>query len=659
MPRDLVLGNGSLLAAFDRDLSLRDLYWPLVGMPNHLSGHYARLGVWVDGRFAWSADPTWERTPEYLPGTLVTNATLHSAELGIRLTVQDCVYHRADILLRRFGIEDLAGRGREVRLFLGNDLHIAETDIGDTAFYDPFADAVIHYKRSFYFLAGGAGPEGGLHQYATGIKGFGGAEGTWRDAEDGELSGNAVAQGSVDSVISVRALLDPHGRAEARAWLCAGPDHGTVRRLHTMAAGRFNTLLQNTRHYWMAWSDRDQERVSRLPPAVAALFRRSLLVMRTNIDRRGAIIAANDSDIMQTARAHYSYMWPRDGALVADALDRLGFEDISRRFFLFCGRVLPKDRAVLLHKYSADGSWGATWHPWVVQGMHEVPFQEDSTALVLWALWRHYERCRDLEFVESVYDEMVLPCADFIAEHRDPATGLPLPSYDLWEERRGVHAYTCATVHAALTAAANLSAVFEDGHAERYREAAQAVRKGMEEHLWDAEANRFARRLILSDPGSTAAIERDLTIDSALYGLFAFGAFGADDPRIQSTMRAFITRLWVQSDVGGMARYEGDYYFRRSEDTGRVPGNPWLICTLWAAQWFVAQAHSVEELVPAMELLMWACRHALPSGVLPEQLHPYTGEPLSVAPLTWSHAEFVATVLDYLDRQDALSARPV
>ena len=36
------------------------------------------------------------------------------------------------------------------------------------------------------------------------------------------------------------------------------------------------------------------------------------------------------------------------------------------------------------------------------------------------------------------------------------------------------------------------------------------------------------------------------------------------------------------------------------------------------------------------------------SGVIPEQLHPHTGEPLSVSPLTWSHAAFVASVERYL-----------
>ena len=119
-------------------------------------------------------------------------------------------------------------------------------------------------------------------------------------------------------------------------------------------------------------------------------------------------------------------------------------------------------------------------------------------------------------------------------------------------------------------------------------------------------------------------------------------------------MEQTFERLRVRTPIGGMARYEADYYFRRSDDFGRVPGNPWVICTLWMAQYHIARATTVEDLNPALDCLLWAAQRAAESGILPEQVHPYTGEPLSVAPLTWSHAEFVSATLDYLDRLEAL-----
>ena len=36
--------------------------------------------------------------------------------------------------------------------------------------------------------------------------------------------------------------------------------------------------------------------------------------------------------------------------------------------------------------------------------------------------------------------------------------------------------------------------------------------------------------------------------------------------------------------------------------------------------------------------------------VLAEQVHPYTGGPLSVSPLTWSHATLVSVVGNYVRR---------
>ncbi len=45
----------------------------------------------------------------------------------------------------------------------------------------------------------------------------------------------------------------------------------------------------------------------------------------------------------------------------------------------------------------------------------------------------------------------------------------------------------------------------------------------------------------------------------------------------------------------------------------------------------------------ALSLLQWTADHALPSGVLAEQLDPFAGTPLSVSPLAWSHATFIAT----------------
>ncbi|MEE9325477.1 MAG: glycoside hydrolase family 15 protein, partial [Dehalococcoidia bacterium] len=129
------------------------------------------------------------------------------------------------------------------------------------------------------------------------------------------------------------------------------------------------------------------------------------------------------------------------------------------------------------------------------------------------------------------------------------------------------------------------------------------------------------------------------------------------------TMQAIIDRLWCQTPIGGIARYEGDSYHwdpTLKENREKIPGNPWFICTLWVAQYYIARAQTLEALHQALPLLEWAQKRALPSGVLAEQIHPLTGHPLSVSPLTWSHAMVVATVQEYREKYELLQreARP-
>src|SRR6185369_8869553 len=218
---------------------------------------------------------------------------------------------------------------------------------------------------------------------------------------------------------------------------------------------------------------------------------------------------------------HYSYMWPRDGAFVANALDVAGYPEITRRFFNFCGEILSSS-GYFLQKYNPDGTvasgWHAAWDPYKQEP--QVPIQEDETALVLWALWEHYRMRRDIDFAQRLYLELVKPCADFMLEFRDEETGLPLPSWNLWEDRRGVHTFTCATVVAGLRAASNFATLFDDHQRSTiYDQAATQMVTAMREHLYSEAHGRFLRSLIADENDNLTA---DPTVDASLFATFYF-----------------------------------------------------------------------------------------------------------------------------------------
>ena len=131
--------------------------------------------------------------------------------------------------------------------------------------------------------------------------------------------------------------------------------------------------------------------------------------------------------------------------------------------------------------------------------------------------------------------------------------------------------------------------------------------------------------------------------------------YSADDPKIIATMNSIRDRLSVKTEVGGIERYENDYYHQVSQDIENVPGTPWFICTLWLAEWYARTAKSDEELKRSSDLINWASKRSLRSGVLAEQVHPHSNAPLSVSPLTWSHATFVSTAMAYLTAKVRIS----
>jgi GH15 family glucan-1,4-alpha-glucosidase len=286
-------------------------------------------------------------------------------------------------------------------------------------------------------------------------------------------------------------------------------------------------LLERTENYWRAWVNKNETNFDNLSPQIVGLFKRSLLIARTQIDNGGAIIAANDSDVTLRATDHYSYLWPRDGALVAHALDLAGYSYLSRSFFDLCGCIIGAEgyfcrsttrTALLLPVGTLLDARTKT---------RRVPIQEDETALVLWALWNHYDKFRDIEFAKKLYRPLITRAADFIASFRDEETRLPLPSWNLWEDRRGIHTFTCATVVGGLRAAARFATLFgETERASVYAEAADEVRDAMRTYLYRTELHRFARALM---PQADGNYEVDVTIDASLFGIFYFRAFAPDD----------------------------------------------------------------------------------------------------------------------------------
>lgn len=652
MPKSLVLGNGNILVGLDKFAQVKDFYFPYVGLENQVGGHHVhKIGVWVDGKFSWLDDGSWEIKIGYAFETLVGQIEAINHNLKIKLEFADAVYNETDIFVREVIPYNLDENPRLIKIFFHQKFEIYESHRGDTAYYDPVEHVIIHYKGRRVFLINMASDFDSFDDFSIGNFSIEGKEGTFKDAEDGKLEKNPIEHGLVDSVVGFSTQLQPLGSKKVYYWIAAARLIDEAKQLNDYVLAKTpQHLIQTTGDFWRAWVNKEPVNFCKLDKEIIDLFKKSLLIIRTHIDNKGAILASGDSDMLQHGKDNYSYMWPRDGALVATTLDKVGDNNVAKRFFEFCNHVISAE-GYFMHKFLTDESLGSSWHPWIRDGLIELPIQEDETALVMIALRAHFELSKDLEFIESIYNSLIKKAAEFMVLFRDDKTNLPKPSYDLWEEKFGAHTFTAASVYAALTAAAEFAQMLaKNDSAAIYRQTAEQIREAILKYLYDEKEGYFYKMAIFRN----GDFEVDKTIDlSSAYGIFKFNVLNIDDERLMRAFKKIEEKLTVKTETGGLARYEGDNYYRVSSS---VPGNPWFITSLWLAEYQIAKAKSAEDLKPAFGWLNWAKKNALLSGVMSEQLNPFTGSQISAAPLTWSHSEFVSTVLQYVKKIEDLGA---
>ena len=643
MARPVVLSNGELHVGINAFGEVHDFYYPYVGLENHAAGQHLRhhVGVWVDGQLSWLDDGQWELAFSYPHESLVGHTVAKNHNLGIMLEFDDAADAEFSAFMRNIHVINMQQSPRDVRLFLHQAFDIGDARSNtDTAQYLPDTNAILHYRgRRAFVVSARTDDKQFFDQYTVGLFGIEGRDGTYRDAEDGELAMCAVEHGRVDSTLRFKIELAAHSSARIHYWIACGTSTREALYIHKQLLSQgLHRRLDVTSKWWHDWLKPATEVANKLDQSHRDQFLRSCMIIKSHIDKRGAVIASTDSSMLNYGRDAYAYCWPRDGAYVLWPLIRMGYKDEPYRFFEFCRRGLNAG-GFLMHKYRADGALGSSWHSYVHDdGVTAPPIQEDETALALFVFSQFYHTSGNEVLLKEFYEPMVLPMADFLAQYVDEHTGLPKPTYDLWEEQFTTTTYTTAVTYAALLAAADLAEVRKDNtNAVKWRAAAEDIKAAAEKHLVNHDRKSFYKSVWVARDGE---VRPDSTIDmSSIFGAFMYGLFPTDS---EPTQQAFATAEQVFSftkNNPGIPRYENDNY-RRVNDNAKP--NYWFVTTLWAAQYYL----EVGNTETASAMLGWVRDHAWPTGILCEQIDPDTGKEMSVSPLCWSQAEYVSTLLD-------------
>ena len=646
MARSIVLSNGELHVGLNKYGVVHDFYYPYVGFENHVAGPSLRhkVGVYIDGVLSWTDDDTWTFSHHYPSTSLVGHTIAKNEAIGIVIEFDDTVDSDMSVFIRNIHVINTFEQTRDIRLFMYQAFAIGDSRSNtDTAQYLPDSNAILHYRGRRAFVISGTTADGKpFDQHSIGLFGIENHEGTYKDAEDGELGGNVVEHGRVDSIL--RFSLHIEGRSSARVhyWVSAGMNNREALFIHKQVQDQgVDARIHKTSAWWQEWLKPSIDFAQALPKDHQDLFLESMMIIKSQIDKRGAVIASTDTTMLNYSRDAYAYSWPRDGANTIWPLVRLGYYQEAYRFFEFCQRGLHPG-GYLMHKYRADGALGSSWHPYVhADGVVSPPIQEDETALVLFVFVQFYQLSKDSSLIKEFYHSMIRPMADWMSEFVDPISGLPKPSYDLWEQTFSTSTYTTAVTYAALIAASELAVVAgEEANAVKWRTAAEDIQAAAHKHLFNQERQVFYRGINVIK----GEIQYDAVLDvSSTYAAFLFGLFDANSPEIRASIATIQTKFNTTPDSPGLPRSEDDDYRRTKQG---IAGNYWYITTLWHAQYLIEKDNSED----ALKILNWIKSHAMPTGMLSEQIDPVDGAFISPAPLTWSHAEYVSTLIDFVGK---------
>lgn len=383
---------------------------------------------------------------------------------------------------------------------------------------------------------------------------------------------------------------------------------------------------EETRLHWASWAARLQ-----CPPLATDAVRRSALVLKgLSHGPTGAIAAAGTTSLPEglggVRNWDYRYCWPRDAALAAAALVRLGSTSEALAFLDWLLGVVDTLQAPerLRPLYTVNGAelgseaeipelgGYAGSRPVRVGNAAAGQLQLDVFGPIVELIHLLAERDAPLSGEHFRLVEAMVGAVE--ARWRDPDHGI-------WEVRGPMRHHVHSKVMCWETARRGVDIAERLAGAARPEWAAlrDAIREDVLAHGIHPSLGAF-----------TAAYGEDV-IDAAVLAVGLKGLVEADDSAFQKTVEAVERRLLL-----------GDTVYRYRFDDG-LPGEEggFHLCTSWLIQAYVKVGRADDANALFEELLAGAGA----TGLMPEEVDPETGRGLGNHPQAYTHLGVIEAAL--------------
>ncbi|HSW45967.1 MAG TPA: glycoside hydrolase family 15 protein, partial [Phycisphaerae bacterium] len=550
-------GNGLCLATFGRTGELMGFFYPRIDYAQNVrEGMFAiRFNDGPQaGRFLWCFDEAWNITQSFEHASNVLVTRLTHRELDLILEITDVCPAGFHALLRRV----LITKGERVgavqfmhyfRLALGDvDYRNGiQANSADNMVVQHFRDIAVAVTAGERFAAhcGSLKDPGQTHT---------------KDAMLHGRLGSPQAIGRVDFAVGFPPVLG--SRWQTSLVLAGAPSRdGAIIQARKILALGFEATVSRANDRVAA----ELAAAGKCPvPEIDDTFDRAVISLHDLYDEsQGTFIAAPEFDLGYELSGGYGYCWPRDAAVCALAVQRIGRPDMAKRFFEWTARTQLAG-GHWYQRYWVDGSVAPSWC------VDADRIQLDQTCAVLHAAGQFARRLgtNAASFVDA-YRPIAQRAARAVLEHIGD-NRLHKPATDLWENSVGSFPYTQAAVIAALTEAEEVFGIDsgQTGPAIRAQ-----LYDAMIATFWRADHKRWIR-------GISPEGHPDPTLDSSAMGLIdPWEILNLRNPQMRQiavdTLDGIDHELRCPVKGGGaILRFQGESY---------MGGGPGCVNTLWLA----------------------------------------------------------------------------
>ena len=389
---------------------------------------------------------------------------------------------------------------------------------------------------------------------------------------------------------------------------------------------------ENTKKYWRKYVKEHSKitlNQSSINNKLENIYIRSILLFPLLINEEtGGISAGIEVDEAKTKCGRYSYCWTRDAVFVTKALDILGMEKETEKFYKNFCKMTQSKNGMWEQRFYTDGRLAPCWG-----------YQIDETASVVYGVYTHYEKVKDKKFLKETLKMCENACVFLEKYVNDILSGEKKMqvSYDLWEEYEGITFYSLSSIFSAFDAMLKIYSEVKE-LLENNRLKIEAITKQEKEldrlqreikeyvlkNLYDEEKKCFVRN------------SKDKKLDISMLGaIVPFKMLSPKEKKVLNTVERI--NMTLRTYTGGYIRYEDDKYMGGY--------NPWPLANLWMAYYNL----EVGEKKKAIENFEFVVNSMSEHGFLGEQVNNEVKKPAWVIGLTWSHAMYII-VLEKLSK---------